>query len=71
MLASRDCDALCHADADARLQNPIAGNDDVVVRIDDGLVERMGHRADQPVRGAARQLRIAVEGENKAHRRQQ
>ena len=35
-----------HADADARLQNAVAGNDDVLARIDDGLVERMSHRPD-------------------------
>ncbi len=60
-----------HADADPRLQNAVSRNYDVVVRIDDGLVQRMSHRAHQPMRRAARQFRIAVERQHKANMREQ
>ena len=44
-----------HAHADARLQNAVAGDHDVLLGIDDRLVQRMRHRADhamRPIRAA-------------------
>ena len=55
------------ADADARLQDAVALGDDAQLGIDDGLVERMRDGADQACGGAARKLRVGVEGEDVAH----
>ena len=55
--------ARCRGDADAyaRLQNAVALGDDAQLRIDDGLVERVRHRADHAGCCAARKLRVGVE----------
>ena len=54
------------ADTDAGLQDAVAEGDDAELRIDDGLVERVGHGADHAGGGAAGELRVGVEGDDEA-----
>jgi hypothetical protein len=56
-----------HADADPRLQDAVAMRDDATLGVDDGAVERMRHGADHRCGGAARQLRVGVEGDDVAN----
>ena len=49
------------ADADARLEDPIALGDDPPGRVKDRAVKGMGHGADELPRDIARQLRVRVE----------
>ena len=52
---------------DARLQHAVALDDAAGAAIEARPVERMRHRADQPARGVARQLRVGVERDDVAH----
>src|SRR5690348_16054142 len=57
------------ADADAGLEDSVSGGDDAAFGINDSAVERMRHCADHGGGGAARQLRVRVEGDDVAHAR--
>src|ERR1700733_3122231 len=49
------------AHADARLQDAVASDDDILVRIDDRLIQRMRERSHHAVRRSARKLSIGIE----------
>ena len=51
----------------ARLENAIAFDDGIRGGIDHRAIQRMRERADELVRGFARQLRIEIEGDHKLH----
>ena len=53
----------CHA----RLQDRVAVDDPLPGDVEARRVDRMGHLADQPQRGVARQARVAVERDDEAH----
>src|SRR6266849_507547 len=55
--------------SDARLQDSVAGHDDVSVRIDDCLVQRMRQGACHAMRRSSRQFRIRVECDHKTNAR--
>ena len=55
------------ADADARLQDAVTGRDDPSLRTDDGTVERMRHRADQPRSSGPWEFCVGVERDDKTH----
>ena len=57
-----------HRGRDTRLQDRVALDDPALARIEDGPVERMGHRPDEADGGASRQARVRVEGDHVADR---
>src|SRR5438128_892835 len=50
-----------NADADTRLQNSVTLGNDIQLRVDKGMIERVSDRTDQPLRRATRQLRIRIQ----------
>ena len=58
------------ADTDARLQHPVAFRDAPSRGVESRPVERVRQRADQPPRRLQRQLRVGVERDHVADRRQ-
>src|SRR5437667_2815516 len=50
-----------------RLKNAVARDHDVLLRINDGLVQRMRQRADKALGGAAWQLRVSVQSDDESY----
>ena len=59
-----------HTHADARLQNPVAGDHDVLNRIDDCLIQGMREGSHHAVCGAAGKFRVGIKRDDIPHRRQ-
>ena len=55
-----------HTHSDSRLKYAISGNHDVLERIDDRLIQRMGDRSHHAVRRAPGQFGIGVERNHEA-----
>jgi hypothetical protein len=58
------------AEADARLQDAVAGDDTAQLGVEARAVERVGQGRHQPGRRLARQLRVGVQGDDETHPRQ-
>ena len=55
-----------HAGADLRLQDAVSTHDDILVRVELRLVERMRQRADQLAGRIPRQARVGIQGDDVA-----